>query len=342
VNTPAFSDVSGIRRIDPNDGPFVTELVEELDPNTGQIETRRQINWKPIRVNAKLKGGRTVTVKASAWAHWLTGKVQVPVRIADGRKYSGVMDTGYGGYVLINDAVVRDNDLAVFPWGTDAKTGCAHGLCEIPVVSIGPMTFENPRGWYLQWQWQFRVLGVPLCRERDVLIGLKLMRPFAYIRFDNRRSEVVFSPDDAFEPSDLSEWTCLPFILEEVTHDNLKLMVEISMAGVPMRVQFDTGAAKAGLILSEKAWQNVESQLAARGGSQGTVALRQHGWLPCRRFTAPEFKVGHLTLRDKQVFVTPNDSALTFETAGILGLDYFKKTSVVLDFKNNRLWIHRF
>jgi hypothetical protein len=342
VNTPDFSHDPSIKRIDPNNGPFVQQLVQERDPETGQIETLHKIQWKPTRITPDLRESRTVAVKTNAFDFWMSGHVQIPVRIRNGREYSAVMDTGCGFYLHISDAVVRDNHLAVHPLGVNTRTGCAQGLCEIPRLDIGDIAIENLPAWYVQRQWQLRILGLPVYRRRTVLIGLELMRSFSYILFDNPEREVVFSPHDAFEPHDPAEWVTVPFTWEGTQGGlDLRMMVEISLAGVPTRLSFDTGGGKAGLILSEEAWQAAADRLGARGGHKGKIQTHQHGRLPCRRFVVPELPVGDLLLHDKEVFVLPSASPFVPKGSGILGLAYFKQTCIVLDFRNSRLWIRK-
>lgn len=340
VNTPAFSEKSGVRWIDPNDGPFVIESTQDLDPDTGRIETSRRTRWKPTPITPNLLKERTVAVNANAFSFWFSNKVLVPVRMPNGRQYSAVMDTGYASYVYLNDAVVRDNDLAIYPLGTNPRTNCAQGLCAIPTLNIGDIAMENVPAWYEQRQWQLRILGIPLYRQRTLLIGLELMRPFSYILFDTPGRRIVFSPLEPFQPRNADEWVTVPFALEEID-GTLRMIIPISVAGVSMRVHFDTGGGREGLTLSESLWQRVTDPLVADGRRRGKTLSYQYGSLPCRRYVVPEFFIGDIVLRDKEVVVLPENSPLLPQGSGILGLAYFKKTTVVLDFKSSRIWIRR-
>ena len=181
-----------------------------------------------------------------------------------------------------------------------------------------------------------RLLGLPLYRDRMVILGLDFVRAFSYVRFDNTRRQVVFSPHDSFAPDDPSQWDSVPFVLEKV-QGNLRMMVDISLGSRAAHVQFDTGGAKPGLLLRDDVWQD----LGGAVGKKGRQATYQFGWLPCRRVVVPELSVGPLTLRDRKAAVLAQDGPFLEGMQGILSLDYFKKTDVVLDFQQNRIWIRK-
>jgi hypothetical protein len=336
VNTSSFADDPAIRRIDPNNQPFWIIDIERPNPKPGQKHSERRIQWKNPRIEPNLNGTRTFAVKYRSLDFRLFSRVSVSVRLGQGRRHWALVDTGYSGSLYINDAVVRDSNLAVFPLGEHSETGSASGLCEVPALQIGQATVANPPCSYEQRQWQFRVLGLPLYRDRMVLLGLRFLRAFPYVQFDNVRREVVFSPYDAFEPDDPSQWIEWPFVLGE-TADKLRIMVDISLGSRDVHVEFDTGGAKPRLILRDDVWRGV-------GGDPGVKsrhAFIQYGWLPCRRVIVPELRVGPLTLQDRKADIMPQDSPPLEGIEGILSLDYFKKTSVVLDFKRSRVWIRK-
>ncbi len=336
VNTPSFADDASVRRIDPNHGPFVIIDVTRLSPKPGQKRAERRIQWKNPRIDPNLNGAPTFAAKYRSLEFRLFSRVSVPVRLGQRRKHWALVDTGYAGSLYINDAVIRDCNLAVFPMGEHPETGSAAGLCEVPAMQIGQATVGNPPCSYEQRQWQLRLFGLPLYRDRMVLIGLRFLRAFPFVLFDNARREVVFSPYDVFEPDDPSQWLSLPFALEGTT-GKLRIMVDISLGPRDVRVEFDTGGAKPGLILREDVWRDV----GGGAGAKGRHASIQFGWLPCRRVVVPELRVGPLILQDRKADIMAQDSPLLEGIEGLLSLDYFKKTSVVLDFKQNRIWIRQ-
>ena len=165
------------------------------------------------------------------------------------------------------------------------------------------------------------------------------MRGFSYILFDNVGQQVVFNPEDAFEPDDSSQWIHLPFVIEK--RDKQRIMVDISLAGRPVRVELDTGSLDS-LILQDATWRRLKERLEVRGDKNGKLRTYQYGDLPCRRYVLPELQIGQSTLRNVRADILPGDSPFARNIDGIIGLACFKKTNVVLDFQKNLLWIRAF
>ncbi len=336
VNMPSFADDPAARRIDPNNGPFTIIEIRTPDPNTSRTRVERVIQWNKTQIRPNLDGASTFSAKYRSLEFRLFSRVSVPVRLGEEHRYWALVDTGYPGGLYLNDAVVRDCDLAVFPLGGHSETACPTGFCEVPAMRIGQATVTNPPCRYEQSQWQLRVLGRPLHRDRMVLIGLSFLRAFSYVRFENARREVVFSPHDAFTPDDPLQWVAVPFVLEKV-QGNLRVMVDISLGSRDAHVEFDTGGARPGLLLRDDVWQD----LGGAVGKKGRQATYQFGWLPCRHVIVPELRVGSLTLQRRKAAVLAQDGPLLKGIEGILSLDYFKKTDVVLDFEQDRIWIRK-
>ncbi len=337
VNTPGFSDDSPVRRIDPNNGPFTTREIHRVDPNIGQPLTIRQIRWKPVEVTFDAGAPQTFAIKYDALQFRLTGRVFVPLEIS-GCKRSAIVDTGFSGHVYVNDLMAESCKLAVFPLSTNPPTGSAIGLCDIPTLRLGPMVMAHPPCLYEQMQWQFKVLGIPLYRHKIVLLGLEFMRQFPYVLFDNTRHTMALSPQTAFAPDQPSDWFRLPFALERVD-GNLRMMTDFPLGNGTVHVEFDTGGAKPGLTLREAAWQSVAPSVHARSIGPGTFHSYQYGSAPCREYSIRRLNVGRIELRDAAVDVLAETNPLMKDLDGILSLDYFRATTVVLDFKKNLIWI---
>jgi hypothetical protein len=341
VNTPAFSDDPDIKRIDPNNGPFVIELEQRTAQDGNEPETIRVLKWKTTRIIGNLTQGRTISAKYRDFYFRMFSYPAVEVEMQGGKKYTALLDTGYSGAVYVNDLVVRRSNLAVFPLGEHSDTGCAQGVCDIPLMKIGTVAVENPPCWYEQRHWQLQVLGVPLYRHKTVLIGLDMMSKFSYVLFDNTKRCVTFSPHDEFETDDPSQWVGIPFVLEQVK-GALRLMVDISLGGHDAHVEFDTGGGKPGLMLREDTWQRIAGSVQARGGGKAPHSSFQYGWHWCRQYVLPELQIGQLNLKNTKVNVLPADDEFAQDFEGIITFDSFRETAVVLDFKKNLLWIKKF
>lgn len=341
VNTPAFSGDSDIKRIDPNNSPFVIELEKAAVQDGNEPETIHVIKWKKTRISGNLTQGRTISAKYRDFYFRMFSHPAIEVEMPGGQKYTALLDSGYSGAVYVNDLVVRRSNLAVFPLGKHSDTGCAQGFCDIPSMKIGTVAVENPPCWYEQRHWQLKVLGVPLYRHKLVLIGLDMMNKFSYVLFDNIKRRVTFSPIVEFETADSSQWVDIPFVLEKVKGTS-RLMVDISLGGHDAHVEFDTCGGKPGLILQQDTWQRVAGSVQACGGGKALHPSFQYGWHWSRRYVLPELQIGRLNLKSTKVDVLPANDELMQDCEGIITFDCFKETVVVLDFKKNLLWIKKF
>ncbi len=339
-NTSSVFDDPGVERIDPNNGPFVIELEQKAAEDGNEPETIRVIKWKPTRVAGSLAGDRGLSVKYKAHYFSLFSQPAVEVEMPGGHRCTALLDTGYSGSLLVSDLTVRRSNLAVFPLGEHSDTGCGRGLCEMPALRIGAITIENPPCRYEQRHWQLRVLGVPIYRHKTVLIGLGMISKFSHVLFDNANRQVRFNPHDKFTPDETSRWVRVPFVIEQVEGE-LRMMVDVSLGGNAVRVEFDTGGARPGLILRNDVWKRVAADVNARGGGRKLHPSYQYGWHWCRRYTLPELQLGKLTLENTKVDVLAAESEFGQDFEGIITLDCFRKTAIALDFKQNVLWIRK-
>jgi len=339
VVTPAFEDGRGIRGIDPNNPPFTVLESRLADPNAPEALSSRTIERKPIRITTVPGTDGVYSVRASGLRFDLGGNVYIPVTMPGNRTYWGLVDTGFGHYVYVNECVVRECDLAVYPLGTNRATGRLSGLCEVPTMWIGQTRIENPPCIHEQGYWQFQVLGVPVYRQDVILIGLRLLRAHSYVLFDNPAHRVVFSHRE-WEPPKAASWICLPFTQAQIDRSPC-MLVDLPIGDSTVQVLFDTGGAKPGLRLTEKAWERMKRPLAARDRGRGHYRNIQFGRLPCRRYTVPMLSFGEIEVNDARVNVTPEDNPDVKGFDGVLSLYYFRDTTVVLDFSKNLVWIRK-
>lgn len=341
VNSGSVLRDRGVERIDPNDGPFVIEVVEKLSADGNEPEEIHVIKWKKTNITGSLAGDGGLWLKYKPWHFDMFSQPAVEVEMPGGHRCTALLDTGYTGAVYVNDPVVRQSDLAVFPVGEHSDTGCGQGFCDIPAMTMGAVTIENPPCWYEQRHMQLRVLGIPLYRHKTILLGVGMMSEFSHVLFDNARRRVRFSPQEQFEPNEPSQWIRVPFVLEEVDGGEPRIMVDIFLGGHAVHVEFDTGGGKPGLILRNDVWEHVGSSAGARGGGKTLHLSYQFGWHWCRRYALREMQVGELTLEKVKVDVLSEGSRFGQEFEGILTLDAFRDTAVVLDFERNVIWIRK-
>ena len=338
VNTASVLTDRGVERIDPKDGPFVIETVHRAGDDGNEPEEIGAIRWKKTRVGGSLSRDRGLWLKYKPWYFHLFSQPAVEVEMPGGHRCTALLDTGCTRAVYVSDLVVRQSDLAVFPMGEHSDTGCGQGYCHIPAMRLGTVTVENPPCWYEQRHWQLRVLGVPLYRHKTMLIGMGMISKFSHVLFDNANRRVRFSPHDRFEPGESSRWVRVPFLIER-DNGGPRMMVDLSLGGHEVRAEFDTCGAKPGLILRSDVWDRVADSVNARGGRKALLPSYQDGWYWCRRYRLRELQMGDLVLENMKVDVLPAESEFGQDFEGLLTLDAFRKTAVVLDFAQNVLWI---
>jgi hypothetical protein len=65
------------------------------------------------------------------------------------------------------------------------------------------------------------------------------------------------------------------------------------------------------------------------------------GRLKCRTAAIPEFEFAGRIIKNANVSVFPDDSILLEECGGLLGMQYFRDTVIVLDFEQELLWVRK-
>ena len=175
-------------------------------------------------------------------------------------------------------------------------------------------------------------------KDDSIIVGLPALREFKYIVFDNIRKEVEFSNNELFEPRQLELWEQYSFSIEEDFHGNAFLFVKIPIAGEETELQLDTGSGR-GLAVAEELWEVMRQRIQDVKLRKGKDLYPYIGWLVCKRAVIPKLEVGDRTVRNAKISVFPNDSLLLEECQGLLGMQYFRDTVIVLDFERNLMWV---
>jgi hypothetical protein len=300
--TTDLSHREGARLVDPVEHP-VSIRTATVGRDTLTVISRE----KPTILLPK-----TVRLKYETLRFGVASTVAVRGQLPGGHEYICYLDTGYGDYLAVNDIVVREAGLPIHPMGRDSASSGYVGVAYVPRVSFGDMTVVNPPCDYLQVHWELKVLGVSLWREKWMIMGLRLLRMFPHVVFDNPRREVAFE---------------------------LRLTVHMSVAGRKHAVDFDTCGGDA-LILRPRAWKEVSAGREHRV-REGRFASAQLGWLPCRRGTLGTLEVAGMTWHDARVQLLPEESPYAPGVDFQVGLGFFRDCVVVIDFENRLLWIQR-
>ena len=168
--------------------------------------------------------------------------------------------------------------------------------------------------------------------DKAIIAGLPLLRQFSYIAFDSAAQEVEFSHDSRFQPVEPAQWARYKFEIEEDLAENIFLFVTIPIAGLDTKLQLDTGSGR-GLAIRAELWNRLQKRIRDVKLTKGTELYPYIGLFDCQKGSIAELEVGDRTVRDAQISVFPDDCPLVEDCQGLIGMQYFHDTAIVLDFE---------
>ena len=305
-----------------------------MDPNAGAIEIVKvndnsgiKVNWDPVSIHLNDTGKCRVEQ---------VGKfnVQVRGRLPNGNEYPVVIDSGNPAHMAVKTTVVLENALVILPFEQLPKG--QGGFCRLGELKIGDMKIVNPACTYWTGHYERRFLGWTTWKQKDINLGLGLIQSFVYVLIDNISQEVEFSVEGfVAEPNEA--WASYPMIIEPGQHGNIRLMVDIAVAGQKRLIMLDTGAGP-GLILTEKIWAKISDGLHVLTTTGSFVSSPHSGRVSANKVVVKELGIGGALIPNAAVFVMANENPYG-EDDFTLGMGFFKETTVVLDFGHNLLWI---
>jgi len=327
VNTEHLENRPGVRLMDPNDAGHPIQIAQ-LDDETGTgSETAGRVE-RSSHCRVKYHG-----------LYNAAGFMVVEGRLGENR-YPVVLDTGATQAVFVKDIHVLDNNLAICPAGTH-DTGLADyglGFCYVPQLQIGRTQLLDLAGFYLERRMELQVFGVSIAKDDSIILGLPALRQFKYVMFDSVGKEVEFSSDEEFEPVEAERWERYPFLIEEDFYGNAMLFVEIEIAGEKVQLQLDTGSGE-GLAIGEELWEKMRTRIPNVRLKKGIELYPYIGQLQCRQGTIRELELGDRAIKKASISIFPDDSPLVSDCAGMLGMQYFRDTVMVLDFERELMWV---
>lgn len=255
-----------------------------------------------------------------------------------GRTYPVILDTGASPALFVNDIHITENRLAVHPLDAGDSPSAPGGICYLPKLRIADFTLLNWPCYYLAQHPETQFFGLTVARDKAIIAGVPALRRFRYIAFDNITQEVEFSLKDTFECGQPQQWSRHPFVIEEDFGGSAYLFVEISLAGEPVRLQLDTGSGR-GLAIAEGMWEKIRPHVHSVKLSKTKELYPYIGRLDCKRGVIPRLHIGGRTVSRAEVSIFSDDSPLLEQSAGMLGMQCFQDTIVVLDFQRSQMWV---
>ncbi|HEW79341.1 MAG TPA: hypothetical protein ENH34_05185 [Phycisphaerales bacterium] len=325
VNDNDLEGKADISLTAPNDEPYSIE-----GANNKNWDYRGQIN------RGTQQGNRSRVKYHSSYS--LSRWMVVEGRMSSGRKYPVILDTGASLALFVNDIHILENKLSIYPLKTNNDESVSWGMCRLPELSIGEVTLVNWPCFYRGQHAEVQMFGLPIARDKAVIMGLVALREFKYIVFDNVKREAEFSLEEVFKPRNSDLWTQYSFVIEEDLGGNAFLFVKIPIAGEEIELQLDTGSGR-GLAITEELWKRMRKKIRNVKLRKGRDLYPYIGWLACRRGVITELKVGGRTIKNAKISIFPNDSPLVEQCDGLLGMQFFQDTTMVLDFERNLMWV---
>ncbi len=334
VNSKKLEGMAGIRLIHPNDpssGSYWAKDIYNGNWNrSNQIEAdTEQRDPSRIKYHSSYSVNRWMAVEG---------------KLGNGRKYPVVLDTGASIALFVNDIHIMENKLAIYPLKSHNDDSVGWGMCYLPELHLGlargggQVTLANWPCFYREQHTEVQLLGLPLAKGKAIIAGLAALRRFNYISFDSIKKEVEFSLERVFKADRLDSWMQYSFVIEEDLGGNIFLFVKIPIAGEETELQLDTGSGR-GLAITEELWERMSKKIRHVKLKKGRDLYPYIGWLVCKRGVVPELEVGNRTIRNAKISVFPNDSPIVDQCSGLLGMQYFQDTIMVLDFERNLMWV---
>ncbi len=331
------ADIPRIDLSDPNCGLYGVKLTQS---DEGAVQVRWEANSLSINMPQEF-----YRVKYHRQLDPTDHRVVVEgIVAATSRKYPVAIDTGCHLPVLLNDIHVLENSLAIYPFSDKHGPPATSGLCHLPELRMGEVTFVNPPCIYMEKHPEVRLFGLlPVASEKEIIMGLPLVRAFKYVAIDGLAKEVEFSGASAFQPVDQSSWSRYPLSIGSYADGVPRIFVEINIAGQVMNASFDTGASIA-LCVRQRVWQTLRTRLTGVRSKNVSLFLPLYGGtVPATSFLVPELSVGERIVKNAVVSVFPDDSPLFTgklkRCDALIGMQCFSDTIMVLDFSNNLMWV---
>jgi hypothetical protein len=329
VNTEQLESRDDVRLMDPNDKQYSVKVFQNRDGV-------KDFLWE---TNGQIEQQKSCRVKYHGLYSTNLFSV-VEGKIGDGKTYPVILDTGTSQAIFVKDIHVLNNNLPIYPLGRKnvGSDGYGIGLCYLPKLRIGEITLTNLPCFYLERRMEFGLFGLSALKDDSIIVGLPAMRIFKYIAFDYVKKEVVFSPNEVFNPPEPNSWEQYTFSIEEDFHGNSFLFVNVPIGGENLELQLDTGNEN-GLAVTEKLWGKIKEKIGIVNLKKGSELYPYIGKLPCRQGVIGELAMGNTKFENVKVSIFPNDNLLLSESDGMLGAQCFQNTVMVLDFENNLMWV---
>ena len=315
------------------------ERAAAFDPNAYSVRIYPEAKGNVFfHFDRTLRCGDVVTVPFEYNEYDWLGLPAVKGQI-NGRSYPFIFDTGCNPYVIVEDRHVHENDMPVY-FQDAANPNSSFGVAIADEFRVGSLVAEKLPCMLWKHHTEIRLLGLPVCRTRDVFIPLSHMKGFRYFEFDQIGERLRFSDRESFEPGDPSAWIGFDFVLEHG-----KLLLTIPVEGIEIVWFLDTGSSGTLDLNRQTAERIIEGRaetdkLRIRNGESFAPFAGGKSYEKCFAIQRLAFGEGILTKAGIS-FIPDRDAYEGEDYQGTIGFGLFKKTVMVLDFERKRMWVKK-
>ena len=310
--------------------------LRKLDPNIGTIVGYE--DGKPI-IKLKKRSPAIFADSNEVRVHKKELRPVVKGRFSSGREYSVLLDSGSSKCMIVQEKHVRENNFSFYPfYYKDGKPKHA-GLCLVESLEIGNMRFVKSPAVYIPDGPDLVIFGIPFGVGQSIVLSLDIMKEFKYIGIDDVKKEVSLSGNKLFSAGEEAGWRSYPMAVEP-KGDNLFLFISIPVQGRVLKLWFDTGSHD-GLTFSKEQWDRIASIFPQFNLYSSHMTLPLIGELKCKKgwpdkVNIADSQFSHLNLT---VEIVEESNKIFNEGDGFIGMECFKKKTIVLDFARNLFWI---
>ena len=261
----------------------------------------------------------------------------------NGKTYPILFDTGNSVGLMVEDVHISRHNLPVWFIDSEDKKNSS-GFAIVESLTVGPLQLKDYPCSFLKHHTEFRLLGaLPVGRFQWVVMPMDMIGQFSYLQYDSIQKELSFSRNKRFRPADRSEWITFPFEIE-----TKRILLKTSIEDIEVTLFLDTGAGYQleldTAIIKQLRQQRPDLKKAWVQNTQ-LYSPYEKGSLKVRKFTATNLKLDSSTLKKAELFYkeTP-DQGKSYPhkgTNGTIGIGLFDKTTMVLDFKRNLMWVKK-
>jgi hypothetical protein len=312
-----------------------------FDPNVYDIQVKKQPDGsKSYGWNLTLVYEDTVVVPF--WKSKSVLGVPVVGGQINGTTYPVIFDTGCSPHIFISDVHINRHQLPVLFFEPEHKAD-SPGLAIVDHLNIGDLQLNRYPCGFMGYYTDLRFWGFPVGLSETILMPLDLMMSFRYFEYDQIRNELSFSNTHSAPAMQESEWFTFPF---EITHPaSTELIVILPIEGIPTRLYLDTGGAlqlKLDRDLLERLFEK-RPDLRDSPKGKATLILPHHNLQEkSLAIRAKGVRFGNATLKEVSILSPePSDASKPLDYQGVIGIDLFKNTILVLDFEKGVLRVKK-